>query len=182
MRWFGTARAHHWHRGQRPDAVCDRRRGIRQLQAHPRPHRQRRCTHSAGDRHLRQHLVGFVSGGYTEWSFAPNWSFVSEFLYMGFRRPTWPGETYLQGLVPRHRLRIWPRQLVPVPGPVLEDRISLRRLPERSGSALRHCATICAAVRLLDNRKFAQTIRSELVGASTGSSAGSRSPRATDRG
>ncbi|MGB7694274.1 MAG: hypothetical protein WBM12_15540, partial [Pseudolabrys sp.] len=29
---------------------------------------------------------GFVVGAGTEWSFAPNWSLVSEFLYMGFER------------------------------------------------------------------------------------------------
>jgi outer membrane immunogenic protein len=30
--------------------------------------------------------LGFVVGVGTEWSFAPNWSFVSEFLYMGFEK------------------------------------------------------------------------------------------------
>ncbi len=30
--------------------------------------------------------VGFVVGAGTEWSFAGNWSFVSEFLYMGFQK------------------------------------------------------------------------------------------------
>jgi outer membrane immunogenic protein len=30
--------------------------------------------------------VGYVFGAGTEWSFAPNWSIVSEFLYMGFEK------------------------------------------------------------------------------------------------
>jgi outer membrane immunogenic protein len=30
--------------------------------------------------------IGFVVGAGTEWSFAPNWSFFSEFMYMGFEK------------------------------------------------------------------------------------------------
>ncbi len=30
--------------------------------------------------------IGFVVGAGTEWSFAPNWSFFSEFMYMGLEK------------------------------------------------------------------------------------------------
>ena len=58
--------------GRQPDAVRDRRRGLRPLPAHPRPHRQRRWNHlPQATVEFDRTRVGFVVGAGTELALRP---------------------------------------------------------------------------------------------------------------